>query len=133
MAKRLGNRQVIRSPRKEDKQVTDQGQGLTSEIGKVVHDKLRTLQPTIQPTKPSGPESITLASIHSEHPVLPRSTALQSIAQQISRLSYYDMMLFARSLHHQNDQVLAEHPVEIADLLHGWALKELEASSTASG
>jgi hypothetical protein len=126
----LGNRQVAYySPRKEDKQVTDQGQGLTSDISKVVHDRLRTLQPT---NKPNGPEPV--ASLGStEHPPVPRSSALQSIAQQLSRLSYYDMMLLAKSLHSLNDQVLAEHPVEIADLLHGWAVKELEASSTASG
>jgi hypothetical protein len=63
---------------------------------------------------------------------MPRSTALQSIAQQLSRLSYIDMMQLARALHSTNDQVLAEQPVEIADLLHNWAIKELEASA-ASG
>jgi hypothetical protein len=104
--------------------VTDQNQGLIGDISKVVTERLRST------TKPNGPEPTPMP----EHPppLLPRSTALQSIAQQISRLSYFDMMLLAKSLHHQNDQVLAEHPVEIADLLHGWAVKELEASSTAT-
>lgn len=111
--------------------MTDQGQGLTGDISKVVHERLRTLQPA---NKPNGPEPVaSLGSTHPEHSPVPRSSALQSIAQQLSRLSYYDMMLLAKSLHSQNDQVLAEHPVEIADLLHGWAVKELEASSTASG
>lgn len=102
--------------------MTDQ---LSSEIGNIVRDKLKQ-------TKPNGPDP---AQPHAEpaHPLRVSSSALQSIAQQISRLSYLDMMTLAKGLSNTNDQVLAEHPVEIADLLHAWATAEIEHSSAATG
>lgn len=105
--------------------MTDQ---LSSEIGNIVRDKLKQ-------TKPNGPDPAPHP--HPEqahaHPLRVSSSALQSIAQQISRLSYLDMMTLAKGLSNTNDQVLAEHPVEIADLLHAWATAEIEHSSAATG
>jgi hypothetical protein len=92
----------------------------------------------LAPHKANGPAELETRSFARDvlHPQpehnMPRSTALQSIAQQIARLSYIDMMTFARSLHKTSDQVLAEHPVEISDLLYAWATAELEHGSSAS-
>lgn len=56
---------------------------------------------------------------------LPRAqTPLQSIAAQINRLTYLEMMCFARNVHADSTSV-GKVPSDVAELLHAWAAREV--------